>query len=195
MNLLILDGRDERSVRKAQYRGTDRRAPTYCDLVARDHEINRLFMWYLEEGGEAGVVHDLSKAKRYAELCNLYLADRHFEVVEFRTGREIRSEDIPQLLGFDLSEGGCGHSLIWMALLYEPKKRPSDDPAFVLGDPIRRQFLPRLNEFGLFSSRQDALDCRRAMNALQDLRPGLYEGESLEVFRVSAIHLHWPLVT
>ena len=191
MNLLIRDGLDTWYPREARYRGTDRREPTYCEAVPGDHEINQMFiMWYLKEGGEAGVVHDLSKARRYADLCNLYFADRHFEVIESTDDGRIQAGDNRQFLGFDLSRGGCYQSLITMALLCEPKRRLSQEPIFVLSDLIRSHFLPKLNDFGLFSNRQDASDCRAAMSALQEFRPGLYEGGSLEVFEVSAIYLH-----
>lgn len=195
MNLLILDGVNKRYTLAARYRGTDRGVPTYCEAVPKNHEINRLFMWYLDEGGEAGVVHDLQRAKRYTELCNLYFSDKHFEVIEFSTSMELRSDNSRQFLGFDLSEGGCGHSLVAMALLYEPEKRSAEEPAFVLGDLIRSHYVPKLNEFGLFGNPQDALDCRAAMSALQSFRPGLYESGSLEDFETTAIYLDSPLIT
>jgi hypothetical protein len=195
VNLLIRDGLDTWYPREARYRGTDRKVPTYCGAVPSDHEINQMFtMWYLEEGGDAGVVHDLSKARRYADLCNVYFADQHFEVIESADGGRIQPEDNRQFLGFDLSRGGCYQSLITMALLYEPKRSLPQEPIFVLSELIRSHFLPKLNEVGLFGSRQDATDCRAAMSALQRFRPGLYEEGSLEVFKISAIYLHWPLI-
>ena len=45
------------------YRGTDRVLPYHCDELPDEHEANKAFFWFIEEGGELGVVHDLSKAK------------------------------------------------------------------------------------------------------------------------------------
>ena len=63
MNLLILNGASYPTCSpNHHYRGTDRKVPTYCDALPRDHEINQLFRWFLEEGGESGVVHESFKS-------------------------------------------------------------------------------------------------------------------------------------
>jgi hypothetical protein len=52
----ILDGpRNPRNRECPQYRGTYRTHPTYCDAPPEDDEINTLFFWFLEAGGESDV--------------------------------------------------------------------------------------------------------------------------------------------
>src|SRR5271155_3695158 len=103
MNLLILNGRRSGYPSPASnlaYRGTYRAHPTFCDALSPDHEVNRLFAWFLEEGGELGVVHDLDKARRFTELQNRCRPDRHFELVEVTQGKT-PSELGGKFLGFD----------------------------------------------------------------------------------------------
>src|SRR5439155_26446134 len=116
MKLLILNGpRDPQPIQNPLYRGTYRSHPTHCDALPDDHEINKLFFWFLEEGGELGVVHNLSKALRFAELLNSYFAGRqHFEVIEATEG-DSTPESGGALLGFDLS-AGYNNSLLWWGL-------------------------------------------------------------------------------
>jgi len=190
MNLLILNGLGYRTVSpNCQYRGTDRRMATHCDTVPDDHEINRLFKWFLKEGGESGVVHDVLKARRYADLCNQYFPDKHFEVIEVTDGKTTPENSAPQLLGFDISANGFGSSLISLALLHEPTQKIPEEPMIVLTNLIREHFRPRLNKFGLFQTVADASDCRRAMIALQSFHPNLYEGGDLAVFTVAGVYL------
>lgn len=190
MSFLILNGLSyPQESSNRQYRGTDRRMPTHCDAVPDDHEINRLFRWFLKEGGESGLVHDLLKARRYADLCNQYCPGKHFEVIEVTDGEMTPEDPAHQLLGFDISANGCGSSLISVALLYEPAETMPEEPILVLTDLIREHFRPKLNEFGLFRTFEDASHCRRAMIALQSFHPNLYEGGDLEVFTVAGIYL------
>ncbi len=172
----------------ASYRGTDRKVPTHCDAVPEDHEINQLFMWFLEETWPSGFIRDLAKARRYAALCNEYFPDRHFEVVEVTEGLETPS-NATQLLGFDISLGGGGNSLIFQALLYGPAVTLPEQPIQLLSDLIRRYFCPKLNEYGLFRTFEDASHCRRAMIALQSFHPNLYEGGDLGLFTVAGVYL------
>jgi len=189
MNLLILNGASYPTCSpNHHYRGTDRKVPTYCDALPRDHEINQLFRWFLEEGGESGVVHSLSKAQRYAKLCNIYFPGQHFEIVEVTDAESPPNSDA-HFLGFDISGGGYGDSLVLLALLPGPAASIPKEPIALLSDLIRRYFYPRLNEFGLFRTFEDASHCRRAMIALQSFHPNLYEGGDLEVFTVSGICL------
>jgi hypothetical protein len=92
MKLLILNGISSHPPgRNPVYRGSYRTNPSYCSALPADHELNQLFVWYLEEGGETGVVNDLSKAIRFARLCNEHAPECHFEVVEL-----VDKSDLPQ---------------------------------------------------------------------------------------------------
>ena len=172
----------------ACYRGTHRKRPTYCDALPKDHEINQLFMWYLEVTWPSGFISDLAKARRYAALCTVYFPGRHFEVVEVTDGLATPS-NASQLLGFDISLGGGGDSLIFEALLYEPAETLPEEPILLLSDLIRRYFFPKLNDFGLFRTFEDASHCRRAMIALQSFHANLYEGGDLNLFTVAGVYL------
>jgi len=191
MNLLILDGpRDPRAAKYSAYRGTWRAHPTYQDAFPRDHEINKLFFWFLEEGGERGVVHDLSKATRYTELLNQNPLPGYgqFEVVEV-DGNASAMEGVQQL-GFDVS-AGYNYSLLWWRL--EPTLGTIRPPGPIreLMNLVHRFYAPLLNSHGLFESAETASQCLQSMDALQSLSPKLYEGEDLKAnFQVVGLHLH-----
>ncbi len=188
MSYLILNGAavPEDLQPNPLYRGTMRRAPTYCESALEDHEVNRLFMWYLEEGGETGALHDLALARRYVKLLNIHVPGRNFEVVELTDGET--PPTVPgHFLGFDLSLGH-NNSLLWSGLRYPMRKIPPP-PFDVLCDLLERFFAPQLNESGLFESYAAAEFCLRSIAALQSLRRNLYEGDDLSDFRVAGIYL------
>lgn len=189
MSYLVLNGlRFPVDYPAEHYRGTDRKSPDYCEALPDDSEINQLFMWYIHE--ETGAVHDLAKARRYAELSNAYFPERRFEVIELvKTGTAGPNGD-RQFLGFDISWHGITNSLIFENLLPGPDAVLAREPVPLLSDLIRRFFCPRLNQFGLFPTSDDASHCHRAMVALQAFRPNLYEGGDLEKeFEVVGIYL------
>lgn len=191
MNLLILNGaRDPRAAKFPQYRGTYRAHPTFLDSAARDDEVNQLFFWFLEEGGELGMVHDPVKALRYAALLNERLDGMsRFEVVEAAKGDAVPQAGV-EFLGFDLS-AGCNNSLLWWWGPEPPMARGALPEAIrELGNLIHRYYGPRLNKHGLFQELQIASECLRSMDALQQLSPNLYEGESLQSgFEAVGLHL------
>jgi hypothetical protein len=203
MNLLILNGPAcPRAARNLHYRGTYRAHPTYCDELPEDHEINKLFSWFLEEGGELGVVHDPVKALRYVELLNQRrLPNRNFEVIEVTDGDEPAHVD-RELLGFDISTG-YNYSLLWGGLATQtrldasgvPRERSANAIAFPepireLNDLLARFYAPKLNRYSLFQKSEVASECLTAMDALQQLSPNLYEGGDLKPnFRVVGIRV------
>jgi hypothetical protein len=186
MAYLILNGPSYRTRQPAScYRGTDRRAALYFDALPDDQEINRLFKWYINE---MHPVSDLAQAFRYVELARTYLPDHHFEVIEVTKG-DATPINNGEFLGFDLSGGGSGDSLIFMCLPagFEATNIPAE-PIHILSGLIRRYFTPRLNQFGLFQEFEDAVYCREAMIALQSFHPNLYEGGALVMFEVAGVY-------
>src|SRR5258708_1345657 len=179
MNLLILDGPpNSRPGYSRIYRGTERAHPSYCDSLPEDHEINRLFYRFLEEGGELGVVHNLSNAVRFAELWNdLLPPERRFEVVDASTG-ESRPDSNGKFIGFDISHG-FNNSLLSSGLRASRLTNELPHPIRELSDLLRRHYAPQLNLQGLFQTFETASLCLRAMIALQDLSPNLFEGTDL----------------
>jgi hypothetical protein len=189
MDYLVLNGASyPTSYSAGHYRGTDRKEPGYCDAVPDDSEINCLFRWYVEELHRSGAVHDLVRARRYVELCNAYFREQRFEIIEVRRGRE-QLGGAGRLLGFDISNGGYGSSLIFESLLPGPDATIPEQPILILSDLLRRYFYPRLNKSGLFATFEDAAHCRQTMIALQSFHPDLYEGGDLEDFEVVGIYL------
>ncbi|HUN56604.1 MAG TPA: hypothetical protein VMU41_00695 [Candidatus Binataceae bacterium] len=185
MNYLILDGPLYPTHNPYPfYRGTARKRPTFCEALPYDHEINEFFMWYVEQ---IGPINDLSKAFRYVELARIHLPSQNFEVVEVTKG-DATTLNSGIFLGFDLSSGGSGDSLIFLSGLSEPvRTEMPEDPIRILAHVIRRHFGARLNQFGLFQSVEDALDCRKAMIALQSFHADFYEGGNLDVFEITGI--------
>jgi hypothetical protein len=190
MKLLILDGpRDPRSENCPQYRGTYRAHPTHCDELPDNHEINQLFFWFLQEGSELGVVRDVLKALRFAELWNARLKgkDRRFEVVEVAE-RDAHPRSSGKFIGFDLSAGYNNSLLSWGLKEFVGVNQLSE-PIRELWDLVSRHFAPLLNGQGLFQTPEVATLCLRAMTALQDLSPNLFEGGNLRQFQPVGLYL------
>ena len=86
-NLLVLAGPLYPTMRpNPKYRGTCRACPFHFDDLPEEHEANALFYWFLEEGGELGVVHDERKARRLSDLSNQYGQGKSYEVIEVVDG-------------------------------------------------------------------------------------------------------------
>ena len=192
MNFLILDG--PRGPQLAEnlayraYRGTYRRQPTYCNEVPEDHEINQLFFWFIEEGGELGVVRDLRKARRFAELWNACLEDHdRFEVVEATDGDSVPTHG-GMFLGFDLSSG-YNNSLLVSGLRQSPGIATLPEPVQELCRLLMRHYAPQLNSAGLFDGIEGATSCLESMSALQELSPNLFEGGELKDFHPVGVHV------
>ena len=183
MNLLILDGpADPRPGKNPLYRGTYRAAPTHCDDLPDEHEINKLFFWFLEEGGELGVVHDSLRALRFAELWNTrLLPPNRFDVIEV-TDRDNAPVSDGIFIGFDLS-CGYGNSVLVSGLQPITRRADLSEPILESYEGIRRNFAPQLNQNGLFEAFEAANLCLRAMTALQELSPNFFEGGDLSDFQ------------
>lgn len=187
MKLLILDGpRHPGPNYSPTYRGTARRHPSHCDAVPDDHEINKLFFWFLEEGGELGVVRDVPKALRLAELWNARLPkEGRFEVVEV-TDANTPPESSGLFLGFDLSAGYNNSLLEWGLKTFAAVSR-LPMPIREFSGLVSRHYAPQLNAQGLFQTAELATLCLRSLWALQDLSPNMFEGTDLREFKVIAL--------
>jgi hypothetical protein len=186
MKLLILDGpREPRSA--LWYRGTYRAHPTHCDALSDTDEINILFSWFIEEGGELGVVSDCKKALRFAELWNARLTiEKHFEVVEVTNG-EAAPEVGGSSVGFDIS-AGYNYSLLSWGLEVPAGMREIDWRVRDLYNLLSRHYRPQLNSRGLFDTAEIAGLCLSSLKALQGFHPNLFESGSLEEFRVTGLY-------
>ena len=184
MKLLILDGYRDPRLRGhcPPYRGTYRAHPTHCDELPDHSEINQLFFWFLEEGGQLGMVRDLGKALRFAELWNARLKEEHpFEVIEVADG-DAPPESGGHFIGFDLSSG-YNNSLLSWGLKLSVATNQLAEPVRDLCDLLRRHYAPQLNGQGLFQNYEAASGCLRSMTKLQGLSPNLFAGGDLREFR------------
>jgi hypothetical protein len=184
MKLLILDGYRDPRLRDQcpPYRGTYRAHPTHCDELPDHSEINQLFFWFLEEGGEPGMVRDLTKALRFAELWNARLKqENRFEIMEVVDG-DGPSESGGNFIGFDLSSG-YNNSLLSWGLKLSVGTNQLAEPIRDLCDLLSRHYAPQLNGHGLFQDFEAASLCLRSMTALQGLSSNLFEGGDLKEFR------------
>jgi hypothetical protein len=163
------------------YRGTFRMHPRYFENLPESHEANRLFHWFLEEGGELGVVNDEPKARRLCAVCNTYDASYSYEVVEVVEGNA-KPLIGREFLGFDISQA-YNNSLLWSGLNTLVPGEP-DLPTRVLANTLFRLFAEKLNRAGLFSDFDTAARCRASLIALQLLEPNIIEGITLEKFAV-----------
>ena len=189
MDLLILDGPtgpwEDRG-----YRGTYRASPSHCDALPEDHEINRLFFWYLEESSEDGLVHDFAKARRFAELWNQQPGDRRYEIVE------VTEEKAPpvgggEFVGFDISTG-AGYSFVGALHIQPAQVGALQEPLRTLDELLIAHFAPRLNSNLLFSTYEDASFCLRVIKALNTLWPSTFESGDLSEFKAFGLYKLWP---
>ena len=189
MKLLILNGPpDPRPGHNPLYRGTERAHPSHCDSLPHEHELNKLFFWFLREGGETGVVQNLQKAMRFCELWNDRLTDeKKFEVVEV-TNQNQRPEGTGRFLGFDLSFG-YNNSLLRGGLRFPAGS--SQVPVRVRQELelISRSYAPQLNNNGLFERTDVALSCLRSMTELQASSPNLFGGGTLKEFEPVGVYV------
>jgi hypothetical protein len=155
--------------------------PVHFDDLPEEHEANELFYWFLEEGGEPGVVHNEEKAYRLRDLSNLYTKEKSYEVVEAVDANSSPTHE-GEFLGFDISRG-LNSSLLWWGLTPSVPEEEGA-PVRVLANIVFGSFSEKLNGYGLFSEIEVATRCRSALLALQALEPNLLEGDSLEKFQV-----------
>ena len=188
MNLLILDGApDKREGYNPAYRGTYRAHPTYTKSVPDSHEVNLLFRWFLQEGGELGVLHDSERTFRFCKLLNATKTQGLFEVIEATQPTETAHLD-GRFLGFDLSSG-FNNSLLAAGLRVSPISERLPPSVQEQLHALAGRFGPALNEYGLFPAVELAASCRTSMIALQDTSPNLFEGGDLHEFAPLGIHV------
>jgi hypothetical protein len=146
-----------------------------------------LFSWFLDEGGELGVVHNQAKAQRFAQLWNQHqpVTDR-FEVVEVTDG-ELAPATRGTLIGFDIS-AGYNYSLLSWGLDIPSSASKLDWRVRDLSELLCSHYAPLLNSNGLFDTARIALSCLSSMKALQGFSPNLFESGGLSEFKVTGVY-------
>lgn len=190
MNLHIVNGPAVPDWSAPRYRGPRRREPYYCNELPADSEINKLFVdWYIEEGGESGIVHDLAKAVHYAKLCTEHFRGRSFEVIE-STEADALPDAGGRFLGYDLLYHSANSLLYWGLKTWSTKGR-SPQEADTLWKGLSLALAPTLNEFGLFGELDEAVFCLQSMIALENFAPGYFQSGDLNEFNGMRIYLVW----
>jgi hypothetical protein len=138
------------------------------------------------------VVRNVAKALRFAELSNAHLKEKRdrFEVVEV-TNENTHCESNGTFIGYDLSAGYNNSLLSWGIKSIAGGNRVAE-PIEELYDLVSRHYAPQLNGQGLFQTCEVASLCLRAMTALQDLSPNLFEGGNLRDFRPVGLYRIYP---
>jgi hypothetical protein len=166
------------------YKGTYRMNPGYIEELPEDSEVNQLFSWYMEVGGEFHIINDIEKAKKIFELYKNLTPPQIFEVVRLLEVNETPPGN-EEFLGYDLS---CGYfySLLSWGLDIEIEGEEEDrllKQISPLMDLVKKHFKPLLNKNCLFYDSETAKFCLECLMALQDIVPGLFENEEI-IFEV-----------
>lgn len=199
MRLLVIGEPVGKGIPKKRpvYRGTYRDRPYYCDQFGEDHEVNRAFFWFIQNGREEtandlDIVQDLGRAREIAAVYKRY-AGQEFEVIEVTLENEEPSAG-EQFLGYDLSRGFF-NSLLWYGLdiCYDRMGGWDSERADLLRviQPlvclVEHYFKPRLNANGLFDDYKTAKWCLDCMTSIQTICPDWFEsGENN--FEVVCLH-------
>lgn len=142
--------------------------------------------WYAEETYEFDGARSRDIALRYADLCNEHFPDMHFEVIGM-SEKDHHPQNDEQFLGFDVTWPASVTLPEVLALRREPN---AEDALDVLDDLIKRHFGPKLNEFGLFRTLDEASDFCRNIMAIQHFQPDYYDcGSGREQSTVVALVL------
>lgn len=186
---LILNGpRDSRTPSGTSYRGTYRMHPRYFGHLPRNHELNQFFLWFLEEGGESGVIENWGKAAEYVNALNKVAEAESFELIEITLPNATpRVAEI--FLGLDISSG-YNSSLLWWGLRPTPSLQNVPASVTPLLELLGTKYAPALNSNGLFESFDIAEECLSLMDAVQDEIPSFFEGVRLgQHYSPLGIHL------
>lgn len=156
------------------YKGTYRTSPTFVEGLDGDSRSNKLFRWYVEEGGESGVVTTIEKALEMVREYKALEPSQHFQVVRLLDPTEgvILKEE---LLGFDISCRFYYSLLSWGLQVNDLSGHAGNKTLTPLLRLISLFFSQQLNGNGLFSSSETAVFCKECLLTLQDLFPGLWE--------------------
>jgi hypothetical protein len=134
------------------YRGTDRERPYYRDDLAPNDSVNQAFLWYIDEGGESGLVHDLDRALKLAQAYRDGQPPQLFEVVEV-TISDQQPEGGGSLIGYEVS-AGYASSAVMPFLAEKSAANLSVVSSAEIVDPLLRlmqqHFRPLLNSHYLF---------------------------------------------
>lgn len=180
MLLRLLGPAFDKSADGRDYRGVDREPIPYID-VAEDPAAGEIFDRYIELRDEHGDLHDIEFCRRAVEVYRHLNPPRELEVIEVTVGKEPPSMASSEFLGFDVT---CARHISLLPRIVRldvlAMGVADDDPVLKLApliELIRRYFVPRLNQNGLFDEYDTAAFYLDTIMATQKFRPNLWEGD------------------
>jgi hypothetical protein len=185
--LLILGSNQLGQAGSNSYRGTYRGSPDYQTQYAPTHPANLAFARFCELGGQTLVLRDLSFALKLVAIYRSLTPPQDFDIVEV-----VHPDEAPEfsadLLGYDVSSGGTGCSMLCWGLDFSRHLSNTTSGINPLIRLIEEAFRPRLNSNGLFNNPRDAQYCLDCMLAINRLVPSFFESD-LERYIVSGLYL------
>jgi hypothetical protein len=173
------------------YRGVHRARPYYCSEYPADHQVNRDFLWLCKEGGESGVVHDLSRAKELVKAYQSIMPPQFFDIIEVVS---LNSNSVlnGDFLGWDIVCGEVGYSLLALGLRNVKSSCPPDtatrDILFRV-ESLQNKYRKKLNKYELFDDSLEACQCLDEMSVLKKLDPNLWESDPIDRFKITGVNL------
>lgn len=151
------------------YRGLYREEPQYVE----DEQILPYWNWYATEAGDGGYVRNVEKAAQLIEAYEKIGLDYEMVFVE---NEKINTKK--GYLGIDICTKG-GYSLLTNGLEGNISNTTDIDGIFEL---ISRYFVPKLNKYCLFQTKNDASLFLKIVNEIQIMKPGLLEEDNFYMF-------------
>lgn len=177
MNIMIL-GEPMDPHTNPNYRGIFRSSPTYCEHLSEDHPANQAFRWYINEGGQEEVVHNIDNAILLIEEYKRLSPPQYFELIEIFIGKDPNTSN-GIFLGYDLS-AYLHFSFLYLGMEYSNSIRNIDlEEANALSSAIEYIFKPRLNQYGLLNDYKTAQWCLNCHKAIQKLNPNYFENDEI----------------
>lgn len=151
---------------------------------------NSIYWELIEKEDKYFMLDDLEFARQVIAEYEALDLPQHFEIVEITDDNEPPENAQANFLGFDVVQDYF-ISMLTTGLDFSALYDNLSDHMQVLVPLIRLvevHFKPKLNEYGLFSSYEDASSFQQAVKALRILRPGLFEGGE-SIFEVAGLWL------
>jgi hypothetical protein len=166
------------------YRGTYRTYPSYVENDSSNSVVNTYFHWFVQQGGELGIVYDRKKALETVEAYAKLNQSQHFEVIRL-LGEKDESGVGEEFIGFDICSKSYYSPLAWKFY----KHSEEEFSAAPLLQLAQKYFTQLLNDKGLFSDKGDAEFCLQCLQALDVGWPNLFESGDSKCFEVVGLSI------
>lgn len=171
------------------YWGTDRGCLSFAGNFDLNHPVNQACLSYIENSNECGILSDLALAQNLVQLYESYNAGK-FEIFEITHNLEKPYTDA-KFIGFDISNctiTSCLVSGLQLSITPENLAEYEYKETYLHIEPlikvIEKFFKPQLNQYGLFSEYNIALQCFECLKSMEWCMPnylGIHEDDNYEV--------------